>query len=193
MANLNLNPEKTALLAMDFHRGVVAACQMAAERGLEDKAQTALDTARKAGIKVLHVELAFFPAYSSQRNKFQRIIRERMPAGSPQEMAERMKVLERLAPQEGEAVVHKPKINAFYGSPLDALLRAKDIDTLLLMGVTTENVVEATARQAADSDYRVFVLEDACAAFNVQDHENSISYMHRIADIVSVSDLTESV
>lgn len=193
MANLNLQREKTALLSMDFHKLVVNACAMTRERNTVGNAAKALAAARSAGIPVLHVELHRFAGYASDRNKFQRTIRERIPAAPPEQMAELMKVVDELAPAPGEAIVHKSRINAFYASALDSLLRSKDIDTLALMGVTTENVIEATARQAADSDYRVIILEDCCAAFTDTDHKNSIGYLERIADIASADDFAQSL
>jgi nicotinamidase-related amidase len=43
------------------------------------------------------------------------------------------------------------------------LLRAKDIDTLVLFGIITSGVVLSTALEAMDQDYRVLIVRDACA------------------------------
>jgi isochorismate hydrolase len=44
------------------------------------------------------------------------------------------------------------------------MLRAKDIDTLVLLGIITSGVVLSTALDAMDQDYRVLIVRDACAA-----------------------------
>ena len=62
-----------------------------------------------------------------------------------------------------EPVVLKRRVSAFSGSDLDVLLRAAGADTLVLAGIATSGVVLSTLRQAADLDYRLVVLADACA------------------------------
>jgi nicotinamidase-related amidase len=54
-------------------------------------------------------------------------------------------------------------VSAFSGSDLDVLLRATGAGTLVLAGIATSGVVLSTVRQAADLDYRLVVLADACA------------------------------
>jgi len=49
------------------------------------------------------------------------------------------------------------------------------VHTLVLMGIATNWVVEATARHAADADYRVIVLEDCCAGVSAEAHEFAIA------------------
>jgi ureidoacrylate peracid hydrolase len=44
------------------------------------------------------------------------------------------------------------------------VLRARNVDTLVLMGVWTNYVGEATARTGADSGYRIIVVTDGCAS-----------------------------
>ncbi len=193
MSNLNLDREHSALLAMDFHKRIVAASPMTADRNLVQNAQRALNAARAASLPLIHIVIRQRPAYTSPRNKFSSRIRERVPIGSPEEAADMMSIVPELAPVGDEAVVEKPRIGAFWGSPLEALLRSRDIHTLLLTGVATEFVVESTARYAVDADYRVIILEDGCGAFSYEAHAASISILGHMAEIASVSDLTESL
>jgi nicotinamidase-related amidase len=46
---------------------------------------------------------------------------------------------------------------------LDLILRANNIDTLIILGYATSGVVLSTVRYAADLDYRLVVVEDCCA------------------------------
>jgi nicotinamidase-related amidase len=43
------------------------------------------------------------------------------------------------------------------------ILRANDIETLVLFGIATSGVVLSTLLQAADADYRLVVIKDCCA------------------------------
>ena len=61
-------------------------------------------------------------------------------------------------------------MSAFSGSDLDMILRAKEIRTLVLLGIATSGVVLSTLRYAADSDYRCIVLKDCCADRDAEVH-----------------------
>jgi nicotinamidase-related amidase len=60
-------------------------------------------------------------------------------------------------------VVTKRRVSAFAGSDLDVVLRALDARHLVLCGLSTSGVVLSTLRAAADQDYALTVLRDACA------------------------------
>ena len=204
MASLNLNISKTALVSMDMHARLLENTAMAKQRNLVGAARSVLDAARKSGLTVIHVVLEPRPGFTSSRNKFfNRMAATRAPAPSaggapgggatPAAAPPVMTIAEPLAPAGNEAVVGKPRVSAFYGSALQALLFGKDIDTLVLMGVQTPFVVEATARYAADEDYRVIVLEDCCAAASEDAHKASIAFLDNIADVCGSADFLGSV
>jgi nicotinamidase-related amidase len=86
-------------------------------------------------------------------------------------------------------VVVKPRISAFYGTRLDAALRARKVDRLIIAGVSTAWAVQSTVRDAHDRDYEVFVLEDACAAVNDPVHHSSMELLGAIAKVIRVEDL----
>jgi nicotinamidase-related amidase len=70
---------------------------------------------------------------------------------------------ETVAPEPGDLVVRKTCVGAFSTTDLDEQLRDRQIDTLILAGIATSGVVLSTVRDAADRDYRLYVLEDGCA------------------------------
>jgi nicotinamidase-related amidase len=80
-------------------------------------------------------------------------------------------IIPALYPVEGEIVIDKPGKGAFYATTLGADLKARDIDTLLVCGVTTEVCVNTTVREANDRGYRCIVLADGCASYFPEFHE----------------------
>jgi len=88
-----------------------------------------------------------------------------------------------------DIVVVKPRVNAFYATELEAVLRANKIDRLVIAGVSTAWAVQATARDAHDRDYQVVVVEDASASATQAEHDESIRLLGRLARIVKVEDL----
>lgn len=70
------------------------------------------------------------------------------------------------APVVGEAVLEKSVNSAFGAGPLEARLRADGHMSLVIVGFTTNHCVDATARAAGDLGFSVFVVADACVAFD---------------------------
>jgi len=81
-------------------------------------------------------------------------------------------------PEPGDLVIHKTRYSAFWGTDLDARLKALGVDTLVLTGLTTECCVDGTARDAFNLDYHVFVVADACAAYAPDLHAGALKMLN---------------
>jgi nicotinamidase-related amidase len=93
-----------------------------------------------------------------------------------------------VAPQPGDVVVTKRRVSAFAGSDLDVVLRAGGIDALALCGIATSGVVLSTLRQAADMDFELTVLRDACADRDPEVHSVLLDKVFpRQAEVVDVA------
>jgi biuret amidohydrolase len=68
-------------------------------------------------------------------------------------------------------LIDKPGKGAFYATDLHAILRSRDIDALIVCGVTTEVCVHTTVREANDRGYRCIVAGDGCASYFPEFHE----------------------
>jgi ureidoacrylate peracid hydrolase len=95
-------------------------------------------------------------------------------------------------PVASEAIFSKSRYNAFAGTELDAHLRARGRDTLVIAGLTTECCVDSTARDAFERDFHVFVASDAVAAYEKALHDAALKALElncamlaRSADIVA--------
>lgn len=76
-----------------------------------------------------------------------------------------------LYPVPGEPVIDKPGKGAFYATELEPMLRHRNIESLLVCGVTTEVCVHTTVREANDRGFRCVVVEDCCASYFSEFHE----------------------
>jgi nicotinamidase-related amidase len=77
---------------------------------------------------------------------------------------------EGLAPLPGEHVVEKNVPDAFINSGLERWLHARGIAQVLIVGVSTNNSVEATARTAGNLGFETQVVADATFAFDKIDY-----------------------
>jgi nicotinamidase-related amidase len=76
-----------------------------------------------------------------------------------------------LGPEPEDIVVTKHRVSAFAGTDLEMLLRAREIDTLVMFGIATSGVVLSTLTEAFDLDYQVAVIGDCCADRDAELHE----------------------
>jgi len=90
----------------------------------------------------------------------------------------------RLAPRSGDITVEKPLFDGFHATDLDAQLRARGIETLVLAGFSTDCCVAATAGSGFHRGYHIFVAGDACATYEAQWQEAALAQMARHCALV---------
>jgi nicotinamidase-related amidase len=165
---LMLDPRRCAFLAMDFQHDILAVTPQYREKHLLETVTRVLDAARRTSATIVYITVSFRDDYADA------------PAHSPLFQAEKARgvmkvgspgaaICEELTPQTGDLVINKHGVDPFNSTHLANVLRARDVETLVLMGVWTNYVVEATARTGADSGYRIIVVTDGCAS-DTEDH-----------------------
>lgn len=173
---------QTALLLLDLQNEMVdpkgkvgggGLAAIVAERGVLANAAMALAWARSSGHAVVHVRLGFRADYADCLSVAPRIakLKENNAAVLGSWGTE---FPAQVAPQDGELVVTKQCVNPFYNTGLMNWLMAHGIKRIVIGGVATNLVVEATARAADDAGLAITVLEDVCASPNAEWHRFSM-------------------
>lgn len=154
MYTVTMENEKTALLIMDVQEGILA------RRENKDaylaKVKAAVNKAHEKKIPVIFVVVGFRPGVPevSERNKMFSALKQMSNSMiNPQPV---------ITPEDDDVVVTKRRVSAFSGSDLEVILRAKNIEHLVLSGIATSGVVLSTVREASDKDYKLTVLSDLC-------------------------------
>jgi len=190
---LALDRQHTALLIANFYAAIMSTIPHAVDRQVVEKTQRLQRAAREAGIFVCYCATVFRPGYVeiSERNK---VFRERKHSGQPPVDDPVRLIHPAVQPTEGEVVVGKHRVNALYGTALDLILRANDIDSLTILGYATSGVVLSTVRYAADLDYRLVVVEDCCADQDPEVHDFLTRRIFpRQAEVVTAADVIQAL
>ncbi|MGW5332751.1 cysteine hydrolase family protein [Streptomyces bauhiniae] len=181
----------SALLVMDVQRDVVALADDGS--GYLPRLRGAVDGARAAGIPVIYVVMGLRPGDPevSTRSK---VMANVLRAGLFTEGARGSEIHPDLAPRPGDAVVTKRRGSAFSGSDLDLVLRARDIDSLVLTGIATSAVVLSTLCHAVDLDLGVTVLADGCLDTDPEVHRMLVERLFpQWADVFTIEDWLSAI
>ncbi len=173
----------TALLVIDmlndFLMGPFAAPQA---RRLIEPVRKAVDRARTAGIPVIFV----CDAHSPDDDEFA-VLAPHAIAGT-----DGAKIVEELAPQNGDIIVEKTRYSGFFETELAARLQALGVSTIALCGCQTDCCVMHTAADGFFRGFRPVLLDDATAARTEEGHRNALASMKRLygANAISYRDLS---
>ncbi|MEZ2624534.1 cysteine hydrolase family protein [Paenalcaligenes hominis] len=148
-------------------------------------AASLLSQARQTHVPIVHVRVAYRPDYADLICNAP-ILEAVKQMGAMQDGswgAQFYTGLEPLVNHSAEFVVSHKRINAFYGSDLEVILRKLNAQRLVVAGVATHSVVESTVRHAVDMGFEVIVAADACGA-PPEAHANALQSMRLIAKVV---------
>jgi nicotinamidase-related amidase len=158
-----LEARRTALLVMDYQVGIMA--RLAETTALLQRTSAAIADVRRAGGHIGWVRVAFtdsdFDAIPPQSVMARMATADRRAAlhiDSPTSQLH-----DGLHPEADDIAVRKTRVGAFTTTDLDRRLRERGLTAVVLAGISTSGVVLSTVREAMDRDYRIVVLEDACA------------------------------
>jgi ureidoacrylate peracid hydrolase len=176
-----ISPTRTALLLIDMQVDFGAAEGQMARQGADlTSAQAAAknavllaDAARAAGVALIFVRLITRPGDETKVTREAKARRDDDEAdlcveGSPGADFIGPK------PRPGEPIISKSRFSAFAGTGLAAELSARGVDTVVLAGLTTECCIQSSAWHAFERDLHVFIVSDACAAYDQALHRHAL-------------------
>jgi nicotinamidase-related amidase len=174
----------TVFLVMDVQRAIV---DRYPDPDYLPRLGKAITAARAAGLPVIYVVVGFRPGHPeiSPNNKVFSAARAAGSGFAPGDP--NAEIHPDVAPLDGDIIVTKRRVSAFAGSDLDMILRAQGITSLVLTGIATSGVILSTLRQAADLDFHLTVLADACLDADPEVHTVlTTKVFPRQADVLSV-------
>ena len=196
MAKLKLNPKRTALLIQDLQNDVMiekgafaetGSPQHAIEQNVVANVKKLANAFRRAGAPVIHVWYIVeqgAPGLKQNAPLFQGV----KDANALVRGTWGAAPAEGLEPQEGDHVIEKMRMNGFYETRLDILLRGLGVETLIITGAWTNMSIEHTARHAADAGYRAVVASDGTST--VDDEWQNVASVGTCSEIAEALGVT---
>jgi nicotinamidase-related amidase len=199
---VNLDPGRTALIIQDLQNDVIAEGGAFAESGAPAHAQsqnvvenvkTLAQAARDAGVPVIHVHYVVEPGAKGLKlnaplfqgvKEADALVRGSWGAAP----------VEGLEPQDGDLVVEKTRMNGFYNTILDNLLRGFGTETLVITGAWTNMSIEHTARHGADAGYEIVVVSDGTSTVNDEWQNAGLNYaLTNVGQTATAQEVAESL
>jgi len=191
----NIDPKQTALLNVDMQHyfmspGFQAACPMAID--IIPQLNELNREMRELGALPVWVQTSASPKAISEWGHYGDLQSAETWARRSTELApahEGYKLHPDLDVHETDLISVKSRFSAFIqgSSDLDAALRERGIDTVLVTGVATGVCCESTARDAMMLNYRVIMVSDALAAMTIEAHENALKALFGLFTDVQTS------
>ena len=193
-------PARTALAVIDIQGDFAApdgamghvGCDLSEVEAVIDRAERLIAAARAAGATVMFARVVTTPETDApnltafyRRKGYGEDAAGICRAGTPGAD------YYRVAPQSGDIEVEKLLFSSFVGTDLEAQLRARNVDTLVVLGLTTDCCVDCTARDAFHRGFHVFVVQDACSAYGEALHRAALSGLEKNVALLTTTDEVE--
>ena len=195
---LQLDPKRSALVIQDMQNDVIieggafadsgAPAHAIAQNAVANVAELAA-ACRAAGVPVIHVWYiveAGAPGLRQNAPLFQGVKEaDALVRGSWGAAP-----ADGLEAQDGDHVVEKMRMNGFYETRLDILLRGLGADQLIITGAWTNMSIEHTARHGADAGYEVVVASDGTSTTGEEWQNAALNYaMTNVAKVATCAEI----
>ena len=130
-----LEPARTAVLSMDYQKSIVSNYVKEGQEAFLSRVAGVLEHARAQGMMVIHIQVGFrsgLPEIGSRNPLFNAL--KASPQRQQMFQGELGAIHPSLGPESDDIVITKHRVSAFAGTDLEMILRAHDIDSLLLLG-----------------------------------------------------------
>ncbi|MDP2759784.1 MAG: isochorismatase family cysteine hydrolase [Sideroxyarcus sp.] len=156
--------------------------------GTMDRVNQLLLLARSRGFAVCHIGLRFSSDYREQPETSP-LFGGAKKFGALMEGSWGAEFHLKAAPISGEACLPKHRVSAFYGTPLELLLRTYGVRRVLVAGCATDMAVQAAIRDAHDRDFLAVVVSDCCMAASDDDHNQTLRMLAKVAAVLTLDQI----
>jgi gluconolactonase len=196
---LRLDAKRCALIIQDLQNDVISDGGAFADSGAPDHANSQkvvdnvkrlADAARKAGMPVIHIHYIVEEGAPGMKQNAPLFVGVK-EANALVRGTWGAAPVDGLEPQPGDHLVEKMRMNGFYDTRLDILLRGLGAETIVISGAWTNMSIEHTARHGADAGYEVVVVSDGTSTTSDEWQQAALNYA--MTNVARVADTDEVV
>ena len=187
MTSIRIDPAKTAVIAIDMHRGhldaAVATMPIAPERmpGVIARAAALFNALRERRVPIVHVVTEYRDASEIASNPYWKAIHDDPTKARKHVMRHNLygspgtEIIPALFKSTDVIVHDKKRYNPYHGTNLEFVLRSHlGVDTVILAGINTSSCILNCAFESTNRDFRVVIAADAVDSMDGDE-------MHRFA------------
>jgi nicotinamidase-related amidase len=168
----NIEKTRTALIVIDLQKGIIAReTQPYPTKLVIENTSQLLNAFRKNNMAVFLVRVS---SSFDSKDRLNPITDITWSAGGTQMPANWSEIVPELGFIDTDFLITKKQWGAFYGTELDLQLRRRNINNIVLCGISTNIGVESTARFAYEYGYNQIFVEDSMSSQSKEEHENTI-------------------
>ena len=179
---------KPALLVVDFIYGFTDPTTPLGGDFSKELAVTAdlLETFRAAQLPIVYTTIAYEPGFKDGG-----VFVKKIPSLKILEVGSKMaEVDNRIRPRPDEYVALKKYASAFFDTDVDAYLKARSVDTIIMTGCTTSGCIRASAIDSMQYGYLTVVVEEGVGDRAQGPHDaNLFDIDAKYGDVVSVDEV----
>lgn len=200
--DLKLDANKTALIIQDLQNDVIMEGGAFAESGapahakkqnVVENVKNLADTFRKAKAPVIHIHYIIedgAPGLRRNAPLFDGIAEANAVVRGTWGAAP----VDGLEVQDGDILVEKMRMNGFYDTKLDSILKGFGISSVVVTGAWTNFSVEHTCRHGADAGYNMVVATDGTSTIDDEWQNAGINYaLQNIAQRVTCAEIAKAL
>lgn len=191
-----INPKKTALLVVDLQNNEVSEDMRLKHPDFIDRikqvvvpnVQQLLAAARSNGAEVIYTTIESLTEDGRDRSLLHKVAKLHVPKGSWGG-----KVLPEIAPVGDEIVLLKTGSSVFNTTILEYVLRNIGIESVIVVGVVTDQCVDMALRDGSDRGFFMICASDACTSYTEARHQNALRAQYRSIRMSTTTDIVREL
>ena len=199
---VRLDPSRSALIIQDLQNDVIGEGGAFADSGAPAHAKSQnvvenvkrlAEAARQAGMPVIHVLYIVDEGAPGLKQNAPLFIGVK-EANALVRGSWGAAPVDGLEPRPSDHVVEKMRMNGFYETRLDILLRGLGVETLIITGAWTNMSIEHTARHGADAGYEVVVVSDGTSTTGDEWQNAALNYaMTNVGQVATTDEVMSAL
>ena len=148
-----------------------------------------VEVARSKGIHVIHAPQDSLELYKPINSIVTGYLKTQLEEKALMSKSWGVKSVEDVTSEADIVIQGRKGMDSFAGTNLQNVLQTKNVDTLVIMGFTTNGAVYSTAASAYVKGFRVYAVADCTASYSTQEQISTETLLTKVSLTCSTNEL----